>query len=106
MLGSNPTVNDVHFVLYSPFSTFCRLSEGTPLSPPRPPCNRFSYGLASPTDAYTWGLRRMLTPPHLTSEFVGMVDYAPASFHDLVDDEVERDGSSIVNVVATSHPLS
>ena len=48
----------------------------------------------------------MLAPPPLTSEFVGMVGYAPASFHDLVDDEVESDGSSIGDVVAPSHPLS
>ena len=48
----------------------------------------------------------MLTPPPLTSEFMGMTGYAPASFHDLVDDEVESDGSSIDDVVAPSHPLS
>ena len=42
----------------------------------------------------------------LTSEFVGMAGYAPASFHDLMDDEVESDGSSIGDVVAPSHPLS
>ena len=48
----------------------------------------------------------MLAPPPLTSEFVGMADYAPASFHDLMDDDVESNGSSIGNVVATSHPLS
>ena len=45
-------------------------------------------------------------PPPLASEFVGMAGYAPASFHDLVDDEVESDGSSIGDVVAPSHPLS
>ena len=48
----------------------------------------------------------MLTLPPLTSEFVGMAGYAPASFHDLVDDEIESDGSSIGDVVAPSHPLS
>ena len=42
----------------------------------------------------------------LTSEFVGMAGYAPASFHDLMDDEVESDGSSIDDVMAPSHPLS
>ena len=47
----------------------------------------------------------MLAPPPLTSEFVGMTDYAPASFHDLMDDDVESDGSSIGDVVAPSHPL-
>ena len=48
----------------------------------------------------------MLAPPPLTSEFMGMVSYAPASFHDLLDDDVESDGSSIGDVVAPSHPLS
>ena len=46
----------------------------------------------------------MLTPP-LTFKFVGMAGYALASFHDLLDDEVESDGSSIDDVVAPSHPL-
>ena len=48
----------------------------------------------------------MLAPPPLTSKFVGIAGYAPASFHDLMDDEVESDGSSIGYVVAPSHPLS
>ena len=47
----------------------------------------------------------MPTPPPLTPEFMGMVGYAPASFHDLVDDEVESDSCSIGDV-APSHPLS
>ena len=44
--------------------------------------------------------------PPLASEFMGMAGYAPASFHDLMDDGVESDGSSIGDVVAPSHPLS
>ena len=44
--------------------------------------------------------------PPLTSEFVGMVGYVPASFHDLIDDEVKSDGSSIRDVMAPGHPLS
>ena len=48
----------------------------------------------------------MLAPPPLTSEFVGMASYALASFHDLMDDDVESDGSSIGDIVAPSHPLS
>ena len=48
----------------------------------------------------------MLTPPPLMSKFVGMAGYTPASFHDLIDDKVESDGSSIGDVVAPGHPLS
>ena len=36
---------------------------------------------------------------------MGMVSYAPTTFHELLDDEVESDGSSIGNV-APSHRLS
>ena len=44
-------------------------------------------------------------PPPLTSEFVGMASYAPTTFHELLDDEVESDGSSIGDV-APSHRSS
>ena len=40
-LGSNPTVSNIHTVIYSLFTIFRRLSGGTPLSLPRPPCDRF-----------------------------------------------------------------
>ena len=48
----------------------------------------------------------MLALPPLASEFVGMASYAPASFHDLKDDNVESDDSSIGDIVAPNHPLS
>ena len=35
-----------------------------------------------------------------------MASYAPTSFHDLMDDDVESDGSSIGDVAAPNHPLS
>ena len=44
----------------------------------------------------------MLALPPLTSEFVGMASYAPTTFHELLDDEVESDSSSIGDV-APSH---
>ena len=56
-------------------------------------------------DAYARGLQRILAPSVLTSEFVGMASYAPATFHELSDDEGESDGSSIGDV-APSHHLS
>ena len=47
----------------------------------------------------------MLALPPLTYEFMGMASYAPTTFHELLDDEVESDGSSIGDV-APSHRLS
>ena len=37
---------------------------------------------------------------------MGMAGYTPASFHDLMDDKVESDGSNIGNAVAPGLPLS
>lgn len=56
-------------------------------------------------DVYARGLHRLLTSPPLTSKFVGMASYAPTCFYELVDNEVESDGSSIDDV-APSHHLS
>ena len=70
-LGSNPTVSNVHIVLYSLFNTFRRLSGGTPLSPPQPLCDWLPYGFASLVDVYAQGLQKMQMPPPLTSEFWG-----------------------------------
>ena len=44
----------------------------------------------------------MLAPPPLTSKFMGNASYAPTTFHELLDDKVESDGSSI-NDMAPSH---
>ena len=43
-------------------------------------------------------------PPPLTSKFVGMVSHAPTCFHDLMDDDVESDGSSIGDVAPSHRP--
>ena len=104
-LCTNPTVSNMHTVIYSLFTISRRLSEGTVLTVSRTPYDRFPYGLASPTDACTRGLRRTLAPSPLTSEFVGMVSYAPTTFHELSDDEAESDDSSIGDV-APSHRTS
>ena len=45
-----------------------------------------------------------MSPP-LVSEFVGMASYAPTYFLNLMDDDVESDGSNIGDV-APSHLLS
>ena len=45
-----------------------------------------------------------MSPP-LASEFMGMASYAPTCFFDLMDDDGERDGSSIGDM-APSHHLS
>ena len=47
----------------------------------------------------------MLAPSPLTSEFMGMASYAPTTFHKLLDDEVDSDGSNIGDV-APSHRQS
>ena len=90
--------------MYSLFSIFRRLLGGTPLSLTQPPYDQFPYGLASFVDAYARGLQRMLALPPLTSEFVGMASYAPTCFLDLMDDDVESNGSSIDDVAPSHRP--
>jgi len=97
--------------MYILFFTHYLISSADSLEGPRcPHHDRHATGSPTasrpPANADARGLRKMLTPPPLTSEFVGMEGYTPASFHNLVEDEVERDGSSIGDVVAPSHPLS
>ena len=101
-LGSNPTMSNVHIILYSLFTIFRRFFGETPLSLLRPSCDRFPYGLVSPANMYAQGFRRMSVLPPLMSKFVGMVNYASTCFLDLMDDDVESDGSSIGDV-APSH---
>ena len=103
-LCSNPTMSNVHAIIYSLFTISRRLSGGTVLSAPQTPYDRFPCGLASPTDTYASGLRRTLAPPPLTSKFVGMVSYAPTTFPKLQDDEVESDDSSIGDVAPSHRP--
>ena len=55
-------------------------------------------------DAYARGLQRMSTLPLLTSEFMGMASYAPTCFLNVMDDDVESDGSSIGDVVPSHRP--
>jgi hypothetical protein len=81
------------------------LSEQTLCSNPAPPYGRFPYGLASSAYAYARGLQKVLAPHPLTSEFVGMVSYAPTCFLDIMDDDVGSNGSSIGDV-APSHRRS
>ena len=97
-------MSNVHAIIYLLFSIFHRLPRGTPLSPTRPPYDQFPYSLASPTGAYTRGLRRMPAPPPLTYKFVGMASYAPTYFYELLDDEVESDGSNIGDVAPGHRP--
>ena len=70
----------------------------------RLPYDQFPYGLVSPTDAYAWGLQRMPMSPPLTSEFMAMVSYGPTYFLDLMDNDVESDGSSIGEVAPSQRP--
>ena len=103
-LCSNPAVSNMHTIIYSLFTISRRLSGGTVLTTSWTPYDRFPYGLASPADACTQGLRRTLPPSPLTSEFVGMASYAPTTFHELPNDEGESDGSSISNMAPSHRP--
>ena len=73
------------------------------MSPSQPPYGWFPYGLASSAGAYARGLQKVLAPHPLTSEFVGMVSYAPTCFLDIMDDDIGSDGSSISDVVPSHH---
>ena len=46
----------------------------------------------------------MPAPPPLTPEFVGMASYAPTCFYELIDHEVESDGSSIGDMAPSHRP--
>ena len=72
-----------------PFFTYYILSSA------KHPDGQFPYGLMSPVDAYARGLQKIMSPPPLASEFVGMVSYGPTCFLDLIDDDGESDGSSV-----------
>ena len=97
-------MSNIHAVIYLLFSIFRRLPGGTPLSLTQPPYGQYPYGLASSTDAYARGLRRMLAPSPLATKSVGTAGYAPAVFHELPDDEGESDGSSIGDVAPRHCP--
>ena len=58
-------------------------------------CPPWTHPLGAPRDAAA-------TP--LTSEFMGMASYAPTTFHELLDDEGESDGSSIGDVAPSHRP--
>ena len=103
-LYSNPTVNNIHAVIYLLFSIFRRLPGGTLLSPMQPLYDRSPYDLTSSVDAYARGLQRRPAPPPLASKFVGMASYAPTCFLDLMDDDGKSDGSSIGDMAASHRP--
>ena len=100
----NPAVSNIHAVLYLLHSIFRHTPEGLLLSPSRPPYDRFPYGLVSPMDAYARGLQKIMTPPPLTSEFMGMASYSPTCFLDIMDNDVGSDGSSIGDVAPSHRP--
>ena len=85
-------------------SIFRQIPEGLPLSPSLSPYDRFPYDLVSPTDACARGLQKIMAPLPLTSEFVGMVSYAPTCFLDIMDDDVGSDGSNIGDVAPSHRP--
>ena len=55
-------------------------------------------------DTYGQGLQKIMAPPPLMSEFMGMASYSPTCFLDIMDDDVRSDGSSIGDVVPSHRP--
>ena len=102
-LCSNLAVSNIHAVIYSLFTMPHRSPGGTVSPMPQTPYDWFPYGAASSADAYARGLRRMLAPSPLMSEFVGMAGCVPTISHELLDGEGESDGSSIGDVVPRHH---
>ena len=103
-LCSNPTISNTRTFIRPLFTISHRSPGGTGPPTPQTPYGRFSYDLASSTDAYAQGLRRALAPSLLTSEFVGMAGFTPVVSHELPVNEGESDGSSIGDVAPHHHP--
>ena len=67
--------------------------------------DRFPYGLPLvPHGCVHLGAPKDAGAAPLTSEFVGMASYAPTTFHELLNDEVESEGSSIDDVAPSRRP--
>ena len=103
-LYSNPTVSNMCTFIRPLFTISHRSPGGTAPPTPQTSYSRFPYGLMSSVDAYAQGLRRVLAPSPLTSEFVGMAGLALVVSHELSDNEGESDGSSIGDVAPCHCP--
>ena len=89
------------------FTYYSLSSAGYPEEPRCPQRNRVrpvplrprvSHGRVRP------GAPKNADAAPLTFEFVGMASYAPTYFLDLMDDDVESDGSSIGDVAPSYRP--
>jgi hypothetical protein len=92
---ANPPASDVDLLLFSLRNIFHQLYGGTPLFQPRSPRGWSHFGLTNTMNVYTRELRRALTQPPPMTEFVGMMGYGSASFHDFFsDDDLLSEGST------------
>ena len=103
-LCSNFIVSNTRTGTYSSFNIPNRAPRETVSSTPQTPHDRFPYGLASSMDTYARGLRRVLAPFPLTSEFMGMAGHAPTASHKPLDGEGVSDDSSIGDVAPRHCP--
>ena len=96
-LGPPPSQEDLHALAFSFVNIVAELNGGEPISPDvsiRNASAAFPFGLRNAAGTFTsLATRRSYLPP-MSSELVGMVDYAEGSVHDLLASGSESSAKS------------